>query len=377
MQLFSHQQEFLTANPNKALCAFEAGTGKTLTAVEWLRSRQGNAIVVVPKRIVKKWRDALGDVKATVITKEEWKKVHVGGATALVIDEAQFHSSPLFTRGRSQLATKTYNFIKQNPNCPVLLLTATPISSTPANLHTLLCYIGVYIPWPQWRNEFYTLTMLPFLTRPAWMPKKDWRINIRPYLLKYAHIALMSDCVEYLPPITEEIVSVAYKPLKDNPEVEPMARFVSEHRYEQKGKENTIRDIGQQYRKVMVIAHFREQISELEKSLSKDKKTYVLHGGVKDQEEVIREAQADDECYFICQSSIGVGFDADTFSVMIFVSQSYSYVSFVQMKARIRRIHALKPVKYIYLQAGRCDREIYKQLQLGKDFDVTEFTKTK
>jgi len=377
MELYKHQKEFLNKNPNKALCAFEAGTGKTLTAVEWLRTRQGNAIVVVPKRIQKKWEKELGDVKAIVITKENWKKSHFVNPTALVIDEAHYHSSGLFTKGRSQLATKTYNFIKDNPNMPVLLLTATPISSSPANLHTLLCYIGVYFPWNKWREEFYQLMSLPYLPRPAWMPKNDWRIKIRKYLLKYAHIALMKDCVDYLPPVTEEVINVPCKPMEKNDEIEPMAKFVAEHRHEQKEKIKVIKDIGSGYRKVMVIAHFREQIFELEKELSKDKKTYVLYGGIKDQESIIKQAQEDDECYFICQNSVGVGFDADTFSVMIFASQSYSYVSLVQMKARIRRIHALKPVKYIYLQAGRCDKAIYKQLLKGEDFDITKFTTTK
>ncbi len=375
--LYKHQQSFLDKHLDKALVCFDAGTGKTLTAVEWLRPRQGNAIVVVPKRIEDKWKKELGDVKATVITKEQWKKTDFIDPTALVIDEAQFHSSGLFTKGRSQLATKTYNFIKKYPNMPVLLLTATPVSSTPANLHTLLCYIGVYVPWNKWREEFYNLMRLPYLPRPAWIPKPDWRTRIRPWLLKYAHIALMGDCVEYLPPITEEVLKTPYKPLQQLSELTPMGRFVEEHRNEQLEKGKVIREIGAEYRKVMVVAHFREQIAQLEKELSKDKKVYVLHGGVKDQEAVIEQAQEDDECFFLCQNQVGVGFDADTFNVMIFASQSYSYVSMVQMKARIRRIHALKPVKYIYLQSGRCDKAVYKQLQLGKDFDVAEFTKTK
>lgn len=375
--LYKHQKEFLDKNPNKALICFEAGCGKTLTAVEWLRLRQGNALVVVPKRIVKKWQEELGDVKATVITKEQFKKIDFKNPSALVLDECQFASAPLFTRQRSQIATKVYNFIKFNPDMPVLLLTATPVSSSPANLHTLLCYIGVYIPWKDWQNQFYSLERRPFLSFPAWLPKPGWRKQIQSVLLKHAHIALMSDCVDYLPPITEEIIELDAKRFKSNSEWEAMQAFVEEHRFEQLEKPKIIKAIGLQYRKVVVVAHFREQIEQLEKELSKDRKTYVLHGGVKDQEQVIKDAQEDSECYLICQYSIGAGFDLDTFSVMIFVSQGYSYTSLVQMRARIRRIHALKPVKYYYLQAGRCDRAIAKNLELGKDFDITEFTKIK
>lgn len=352
----------------------EAGTGKTKIAVEWLRSRQRNALVVVPKRIVKKWKEELGDVKATVVTKEQFKTMGIfQSPSALVLDEAHFASAPLFTKNRSQIAGKVYTFIKQNPDMPVLLLTATPISSTPANLHTLLCYIGHFIEWKKWRDHFYFLERKPYLPRPAYIPKSNWRILIQPVLLKYAHIALMKDCVDILPPVTEDIIKLETKSYPVT-ELTPMAQFVERHRNEQHEKSKIIREIGSEYRKVVVVAHFREQIDTLFKELSKDKHTYVLHGGIKDQEEVIKNAQEDDECYLVCQNSIGAGFDLNSFAVMIFASQSYSYTSFVQMKARIRRIHDLKPVRYIYLQAGKADRGVYNQLQKGEDFDITKFT---
>ena len=374
MRLYKHQKEFLDKNPDRALICFDTGVGKTLTAVEWLRSRQNNALVVVPKRIKKKWQKELGDVKATVVTKEEFKKLDFKNPSALVLDEAHFASAPLFTKQRSQIATRVYNFIKTNPDMPVLLLTATPISSTPANLHSLLCYIGEYYDWKSWREEFYELKKLPYLPYPAWLPKSNWRKNIQKYLVKHAHIALMKDCVDYLPPVTEEVIKLPPKKFIAQSEWEPMKAFVEEHRFEQLDKPKVIREIGEGYSKVVVVAHFREQIEQLYKELSKDKQTYVLHGGIKDQEEVIKQAQEDSECYLIVQASIGAGFDLDTFAVMIFASQGYSYVSNIQMRGRIRRIHALKPIKYISIQAGRCDKSVAKQLELGKDFDPNHFT---
>lgn len=372
--LFSHQQEFLDKKLNKALICFEAGTGKTKVAIEWLRDKQDNAIVIVPKRIGKKWTQALEEagVEATVVTKEWWKKTEYKSPSALVIDEIHQHASPLFTKGRSQLATKTYNFIKDNPDMPILGLTATPISSTPANLHTLLAYIGHFIDWKVWRSEFYDLQYLPYLPRPAWMPKKNWRTLIRPYLLKYTHTALMSDVAE-LPAVSEEVVNVPNNVFKKGQEATPMAEFVAEHRHEQLEKPVVVRRIGSGYRKVVVVAYFRDQIDVLEKELSKDKQTYVITGDTKDPESIIQQAQEDEECYLILQSSLGVGFDLNTFAVMVFASQGYSYVSLVQMKARIQRIHDLKPVKYYYLVAGRCDKAVQKQLLLGRDFDIKYF----
>ncbi len=374
-KLYPHQNKFLQKNPDKALLAWEGNTGKTLAGVEWLRSRQGNAIVVVPKRIKQKWITALGDVKANVLTKEEWKKyTNFTPPTALLLDEAHHHNSPAFTRQRSQLTDKTYNFIKQNPDMPVLLETATPISSNPANLHTLLCFIGVFIPWKQWRDEFYELKRLPFLPRPAYMPKSDWRIKIRKYLVKYASIVLMRDCME-LPDITEEIIPVKYEKYIPDPLVEISKKFITEFRHEQINKAKIIREIGGEYRKVMVAVFFRDQIEELYKELSKDKKTYVLHGGITNQEEVAKQAEEDDECYFICQSGCGEGFDSPSFNILIFASMSYPYTHFKQIRWRITRGNELKPKRYIYLLSGRIDKAIFNQVSKGKDFDVTEFTK--
>lgn len=373
-KLYKHQQDFIDKNPNKALLGFDVGTGKTLTAIEWLRTRQDHALVVVPKRIVEKWKDELeqSGVKATVVTKEEFKKLHIiNEPSAFVFDEAHYASAPLFTKSRSQLAEKTYNLIKRFPKMPVLMMTATIISSNPANLHTLLCYIGVYIPWRDWQNKFYELKKMPYMPRPAWIPTKNWRKDIRPVLSKHAHFALMRDCVD-LPPEQEEVIKVKTDKFIAE-DWEATKAFVEEHRHEQKNKPEIIREIGSGYRKVVVVAHFREQIDQLYKELSKDKQTYVLHGGIKDQEEVIRQAQEDDECYIIIQYSCGVGFDLDTFAVMIFASQGYSYVSLTQMKGRIQRIKNIHPCKYIYLVAGRVDKAIRDRLLLGQDFDPKYF----
>jgi hypothetical protein len=51
-------------------------------------------------------------VVMTCENEEEWKKSSITEMSALVVDEAHMHASPLFTKGRSQLATKTYNCIK-------------------------------------------------------------------------------------------------------------------------------------------------------------------------------------------------------------------------------------------------------------------------
>ena len=323
MKLYAHQKTFLLANPNKALLAWEVNCGKTLAGVEWLRSRQGNAIVISPKKIKGKWKTALGDVQATIYTKEEFKKISdtIKNPTALVADEIHHFSSGAFLRTRSQLTTAMYNFIKKYPDMPVLGLSATMVRSNPANFHTLLCYIGQAPDWKSWRKEFYTLERRPFLPRPAYFPVEDWRIKIRTYLVKHASIALMKDCMD-IPKITEKTVLVPSQPFKVDPTLEVAKRFTAQHRHEQLAKVKAIREIAEGHRKVMIAVFYTEQIEALAKELAKDRQVYVLNGKVKDQEAVIKQAEQDDECYFLCQSGMGEAFDAPSFNVLIFASMS-------------------------------------------------------
>ncbi len=382
MQLKKHQTKYAKGYKDKELVAHEGGTGKTVCASVWNRDgRDRNALVVCPKRVVKKWGKELEKwgTRATVKSKEEFKKeiaeILKGDWSSITVDEADEFASPLFVKGRSALSTALYSFVQEFPDLPILLLSATPIRSNPWNLHTLLCFKGKYIDWKKWREHFFELKKLPYLPYPAWIPKRDWRKRIRPVLEKNADIVLLSECVDELPPELEpEFVEIEHEKFVDNPEWSPSAAFVAEHRHEQEGKAKEIVQIGREFRKVLVVAHYREQCEELEKALSKDRKTYMVMGGIKDQESILKEANEDcDECYLIVQASLGAGFDADTFSCVAFASMSYSVRDWVQMKFRVRRIHNLHPVQHWYLFGGRCDKEVYQHIKLGKEFVPSEW----
>lgn len=273
----------------------------------------------------------------------------------------------MFLKGRSQLSTALYETIKTNPDTPILLLTATPIRSNPWNLHTLLCFYGHYIDWKDWRKQFFSLERRPYLSRLAWIPKPDWRIKVREVLEKYADIVLLKDCVDELPPYEEKIITSKTTLLENN------TNFFDQHRNEQIDKYKEILNISTGYRKVLVVAYYVEQIEDLAKKLSKNRLTFVVHGSTKNQEQVLKEANECDECFLIVQASLGVGWDGDSFSCVIFASMSYAVRDFVQLKGRVRRIHNLHPVIYYYLLAGKCDDAVYNNVQAGKDFIVSEY----
>ena len=377
MKLLPHQIPYAKGYKDKAFAVHEGGSGKTICACVWLKdNRDSYALVICSKRIIKKWENELKkwDTKATVVSKEQFKNgdFFKMGWSAVVVDEADEFASPLFTKARSQLSESLYNLVKLVPDMPIFLATATPIRSNPYNLHTLLCYLGVYIDWKKWREEFFSLEYRPYLPRPAWLPKPNWRQKIRPYLEKYADIVLLKDCVDDLPAVSEEIIKLQPRVMPESGD----ATFFDKHRAEQAHKDQDVLKIAKEYRKVLVVAHYVEQVEALNKALSKDRETFMVHGSVKNQEEILKQANESDECFLVCQASLGVGFDADSFSCVVFASMSYKVRDFVQMKYRVRRIHNLHPVYYYYLIAGDCDEAVYETIQLGRDFVPSEWNET-
>lgn len=377
MTLFQHQKRFLQQNPNKALLLWETGTGKTLAACEWIKKRPNRyTLIVCPKAITKKWLTALeesgvDDLRVLVLTRDEVKKHNISACNALVIDEAHDFAAPLFDKSRSQRATKIYNHIKQYPDTHVLLLTATPIRSTPYNLHTLACYMGTYWPIREFRNEYFYFTDM--YGRWHYEPRKDWRTKIRQPLEKLADIALMKDCID-VPRQTHTVINIPYERYIPEKYMEPAAQWHDMHRKEQnEDKWTALKKLIDGYQKIMVVAYYREQIDDYVSRLKGEREVHVLHGGVRDQEAVIQAAQASKDCVFIVQSGLGSGFDADSFSVMVFASQGYSYVSHVQMEGRIRRIHNLHENQYYYLIAGEADKAVREAMEAGKDFDPVAY----
>ena len=356
------------------LCA-EAGTGKSYTAGEWAKQQQRGLrpVVFCPKQIVSDWQKRTP--QASVFTPQTILKESLPVLpTAIIVDEADAFASPLFLpTKRSKCAEKLYNYIRQNPQAHVLLLTATPVRSTPWNLHTLLVYMGKYIPFKEWRDKYFYLDQPRYMSRPGYFPRPGWQKMMQEVIDKHATIALMKDMVDELPPETYEIIKLKAPAYVENEEWEAAKQFVEDHLLEQGGKDKEIAKVSKGYRKVVIVAHYRQQIDELYKKLSSERETFVLDGRTTDVERVIADAEASSECYFIIQSSVGAGFEIPSFSCMIFVSQSYSVRNFVQMKARIRRINALKPVIYYHLLGGKCDKMIFSSIEEGKDFIPSEY----
>ena len=365
LKLLPHQQRILNENPKKALLLHEMRTGKSIIGARWvdMPERNGNTYIICLKANKKDWQRY--NTKAKVITKEEFKKLDIQKPTAIVIDEAHFFASPVFLRKRSQLSEKMYKLLKDNPDCHVLLLTATPIRQDAWSLHTLLCYIGVYYDWKKWRETFFELKQPRFLRFPAWLPRDDWREKIIPIRDKHCDIVSLKDIIKDLPPPEEKIINIKNKAIKGE-------RWIDEHKEEQKGKVEEILNLG--YKKMILVCYYTEQIDELKDKLKDYKPVYVLDGRTKNADEVKRQAQESDECYFVVQSSMGFGFDGYMFGAIVFVSMMHSIVEYIQMTGRQRHLEHVITPQFIYLIGGKWDRRIMESIKKNKSFNPHEYT---
>lgn len=376
IKLYSHQIRYINErNLNKDLLVHETGTGKSIIALCWLQLRSEIKFVLAcPKAIIPKWERDLKKWKVTnveVVSRDAIKKIDLKNYGGIVLDEGQDYLSPAFTKQRSARTTAVYNYIRQNKNAHVLLLSATPIRSTAWNCHTAACFLGKVWDPKAFRNEFFYMSDM--FGRYHYEPTKTWRKDIRPYLESISDIVLAKDIAE-IPKQEHEVININWTKQQEatlkEKYLEPAAEFNARRRAEQSyEKWKKLKEIIDGYRKVIVVVYYRDQIEDYIKRIGNDREVFVLHGGVQNQDEVIEAAKASDDCVFLLQSSMGAGFDASEFSVMVFASMSFKYTDYIQSLGRINRINNLHKNKYIYLLGGKTDRDVYQTILSGHDFN--------
>lgn len=366
-----HQARIIKENKPRILCDWECRVGKTIPACHWVDNlaQVGNTFIICNKSNKKSWQ-SMG-TRATVYTKEEFKKyAHtIKYPTAIVVDEVHRFGAPLFVKPRSELATTLYNLLRESPNCHFMGLSGSMVRNSPWSFHTLMCYLGVYYDWKKYREEMFELKKMPYLRFPAYFAKADWRERVDRYRKKYCDQVSLSEVVDVLPPATSRIITVK-QPKYVVPEDE-IVTWVDEHHWEQNGKINEILDL--EYKKIILVCKYTKQIDFLAEKLREEKLVFILDGRTKNQEETIRMAQETKECYLICQSSMGEGFDGWMFGVLVFISMGHSHTEYIQMSKRLLHPKHLKPTETIFLLGGRWDKRIYDSIMLGEDFNPHKY----
>ena len=122
-----------------------------------------------------------------------------------------------------------------------------------------------------------------------------------------------------------------------------------------------------------MVCHYLEQIDDYMKRIGDNREVYVLRGSTKDQDQVIEDAKASDDCIFIIQAQMGAGFSASEFSAVVFASMPFSYVHYRQMLGRTKVITNLHENTFYYLLGGKCDKAVYNTVMSGNNFDPISY----
>ena len=152
MKNYAWQDKFLNEPNDKALLCCEAGTGKSHVGGLWLeqKDRIDHPVVFCPKGIISKWGKRAKTKHVYTPQTILKKDVLPIKPTAILVDEAHMWATTLFkAKTRSKCGERLYEYIKNNPDVDILLLTATPVRANPWNLHTLLALKGHYVPCKQ------------------------------------------------------------------------------------------------------------------------------------------------------------------------------------------------------------------------------------
>lgn len=357
LPLYKHQQRFLDENPERALLCWDCGTGKTLAAILWMQTRPSiSFLVVCPKQIVHQWKKE-APVNAIIVSKEQYKK-YKEPYEGIVVDEADHgFGSPLFKKGRSDMAKTLYTWIRAHDTAPILLLTATPIRNAPHTSHTLLSYIQKAPTWKQYQEKQYALVRRPYNPWPFWEAKKGWQKVSARMISRNASVASLSD-IATVPTQSNEKVKMPKTSIRS------ICKTWHDAAKHESGDDKLvwIRKYAKDKRKVVIVSRYLDTIHSYAAVLSKEREVFLVTGATKNQEQVLQDARNSFECYLFIQADLAAGYELPEFSYMIFVSLSFSVRSLTQMKGRLLRGNALKSNWYTYLLGGPLDSKVYQRV---------------
>lgn len=275
-------------------------------------------------------------------------------------------------KGRSKLSTHCYNYIRDNNIKHVLLASATIFGSAPHSIHTALAFINKGIPWKEYQQNTYSLVTRPYNPYPFWERKKNWR----DFAIKYAkdngvYFADLKDVV-VVPEQKQQVIHVKTIPVTDFDDCEnPAQEWHKKAKQESNDGEKLrwIKEYITDKNKVLISSRYTSTIEMYEKEISKDRLCLTLTGSTKNANEVIKQANESPDCVLICQSDVAEGWEAPTFSELIFVNLSFKVSSLIQTSGRCLRINHLHTVTTTHLIGGKLDQKVYDSVVTAeKDF---------
>lgn len=187
-----------------------------------------------------------------------------------------------------------------------------------------------------------------------------------------------------------EITPEQKKMIKEHFDPVPIVQITKQHQIESgvlksaelkffSPKDARVMELVEDNDKIIIVARYLDQLEKYEHLLSKQKKpVFVIRGGLKaTASEVAKAAESVSEAVVLIQSDTCDGYNLKSFDVMVFASQSYSFVNLDQIKYRIKSMDKNYGNTYIYLIAKGIDQAVYDCVSRKQDFSETLYAKEK
>ena len=391
LNLYKHQKQILQLNPKKHLFAWQTGTGKTIAALELAKLNGANPLIIVPKSLKEQWQE---QTDATVMTKEEFKRdcKKVPAHDCVIVDEAHH-----FSGHKSMMHKSLVAYIKYHKPRYVYLLTATPYLSTVFNIYALGIILGMEWNWYRFKMKFFTEIkmghrMIPVAKKVVdGLPVKEHVANM---VAGLGSTVKMEECVD----LPEQTFKTEYfdltpeqkRGIKDLDDVLPIVLWTKTHQicggslkgdgyvestFYKSEKLNRLKELVQEHKKVIIVCRYNNEVNFIAREF---KNSLIINGATKDKHEVLKKADALEECVLVVNAACSEGWEAPSFPTMIFYSYDLSLKNAIQMIGRIQRINKIKKNLYISLVVrGTIDEEVYKCILNKKDFDIAIYDKAR
>jgi vacuolar-type H+-ATPase subunit F/Vma7 len=413
MKLHKHQEDIIATSRQKECLWMRPRTGKTPTSIRLACSRVSSCLVIVPKHIKEQWEAEIAkwnntDCKFTIITKERFRIDSIasikkqGRRQTLVfsdkIPKCEMVIIDEVHRQASNYANKFFkclmNYLSTHHTKHILLLSGTPWNKSPWSPYSYGKLLGKDWKWEEWQRYFFTRIQMG--RRSFYKPNEKMFHVLVGFLDKMGKTVRLEDITESLP--DEELVEYfdlnaeQKKAIGNVTDTTPLARCIKYQQIEQGSlkstgydegwetpieKDKRILELAEDNDKLIIVCKFLAQIEKYRSALTEaGYKVYVIKGDMKENlKDLCEEANRKEKAIAIIQADKSDGYDMKSFSTMVFASMSYSFISYDQMRERMKSMTKKEPCQYIYLltRGKSMDRAVYDSVKKGEDFNEKLF----
>lgn len=389
IKLYPHQQAFINKRKERAGLYFDVGTGKTYTALAWVKMwKPSHTYIICPLSVYKKWVDTVKGFfgweivdaqkrvttfgKITIVTKEYWRdNIRImGDSEAIIIDEAHYFSN------NSKMTKNTLVWLrKYNPKYR-LTLTATPYTSSCWNIYYALLLLGHDANFKVWRRTFQHPRQMG--NKVIWQDNEDKEskqqlqriINKIGFVLKKEDVYDVPDQNEHT--IWHDLSGTAQQEIEMLEDETFMGFFINRQKIEQKDKVETLRKIVNKHQRVIIFTKYTESLMLYAEELGATK---IINGATKDKETELEEVRTMDEYVIVVQSSISDGWELPDTDAIVFCGHSWGFKDLEQGKGRSIRINNPSETDiYHVLAKGGTDAAIWSSLKGKGDFSLKKLS---